>query len=88
MSDPLTAGNRAVLADHVIGSLHVLYAFWEATGQIGAAVRFEDQDFLDEVNGALNEMKEDGTLMEILESYGLTEDYFIGVDEGKTENVQ
>ena len=60
----------------------------EATGQIGAAVRFEDQDFLDEVNGALNEMKEDGTLMEILESYGLTEDYFIGVDEGKTENVQ
>ncbi|WP_242980470.1 hypothetical protein [Blautia argi] len=29
MSDPLTAGNRAVLADHVIGSLHVLYAFWE-----------------------------------------------------------
>lgn len=60
----------------------------EATGQIGAAVRFEDQDFLDEVNGALNEMKEDGTLMEILESYGLTEDYFIGADEGKTENVQ
>lgn len=60
----------------------------EATGQIGAAVRFEDQDFLEEVNGALNDMKEDGTLMEILESYGLTEDYFIGADEGKTENVQ
>lgn len=29
ISDPLTAGNRAVLADHVIGSLHVLYAFRE-----------------------------------------------------------
>ncbi|MBP3460098.1 MAG: amino acid ABC transporter substrate-binding protein [Lachnospiraceae bacterium] len=60
----------------------------EAVGRIGAAVRFEDADFLAEVNGALNEMKEDGTLMKILESYGLTEDYFIGVEEGKTENVQ
>ena len=30
-------------------------------------------------------MKEDGTLMKILENYGLSEDYFIGVDEGKTE---
>ena len=60
----------------------------EATGRIGAAVRFEDKDFLEEVNGALNDMKEDGTLMKILENYGLSEDYFIGVDEGKTENVQ
>lgn len=60
----------------------------EAVGRIGAAVRFEDADFLAEVNGALNEMKEDGTLMKILESYGLTEDYFISVEEGKTENVQ
>lgn len=60
----------------------------EATGRIGAAVRFEDKDFLEEVNGALNEMKEDGSLMKILEDYGLSEDYFIGVDEGKTENVQ
>lgn len=60
----------------------------EAIGRIGAAVRFEDADFLAEVNGALNEMKEDGTLMEILASYGLNEDYFVGVEEGKTENVQ
>ena len=60
----------------------------EATGRIGAAVRFEDKDFLEEVNGALNDLKEDGTLMKILENYGLSEDYFIGVDEGKTENVQ
>ena len=29
ISDPLTAGNRAVLADYVIGSLHVLYVFRE-----------------------------------------------------------
>lgn len=60
----------------------------EAVGRIGAAVRFEDADFLAEVNAALNEMKEDGTLMEILASYGLNEDYFVGVEEGKTENVQ
>ncbi len=60
----------------------------EATGRIGAAVRFEDKDFLEEVNGALNEMKEDGTLLQILEDFGLNEDYFVGVDDGKTQNKQ
>lgn len=60
----------------------------EAVGRIGAAIRFEDKDFLEEVNGALNSMKEDGTLMEILASYGLNDDYFIGVEEGKTENIK
>lgn len=60
----------------------------EAVGRIGAAIRFEDKDFLEEVNGALNSMKEDGTLMDILTSYGLNEDYFIGVEEGKTENIK
>lgn len=60
----------------------------EAVGRIGAAIRFEDKDFLEEVNGALNSMKEDGTLMDILASYGLNEDYFIGVEEGKTENIK
>lgn len=60
----------------------------EASGQIGAAVRFEDKDFLDEVNKCLNDMKEDGTLLTILNDYGLTEDYYVDVEEGKTENVQ
>ncbi|WP_342757408.1 ABC transporter substrate-binding protein [Kineothrix sedimenti] len=60
----------------------------EASGQIGAAVRFEDKDFLDEVNKCLNDMKEDGTLLTILNDYGLTEDYYVNVEEGKTENVQ
>ena len=60
----------------------------EAVGRIGAAIRFEDKDFLEEVNGALNSMKEDGTLMDILASYGLNDDYFIGVEEGKTENIK
>ncbi len=60
----------------------------EASGQIGAAVRFKDKDFLLEVNKALNEMKEDGTLMKILEKYGLTKDYYVGVEEGVTKNVK
>lgn len=60
----------------------------EATGRIGAAVRFEDKDFLEEVNGALNEMKEDGTLLQILEDFGLNEDYFVDVEDGKTQNKQ
>lgn len=60
----------------------------EATGRIGAAVRFEDKDFLEEVNGALNEMKEDGTLLQILEDFGLNEDYFVNVEDGKTQNKQ
>ncbi|KPU43256.1 L-cystine-binding protein TcyA precursor [Oxobacter pfennigii] len=60
----------------------------EASGQIGAAVRFADKDFLNEVNKCLNEMKEDGTLMKILKDYGLTEDYFVGVEEGVTKNVK
>lgn len=60
----------------------------EASGQIGAAVRFEDEDFLKEVNTCLNAMKDDGTLMTILKNYGLTEDYFVGTDDGKTTNVK
>lgn len=60
----------------------------EASGQIGAAIRFEDKDFLNEVNTVLNEMKEDGTLMKILEDFGLNEDYFVGVEDGTTVNVK
>lgn len=60
----------------------------EASGRIGAAVRFEDKAFLEEVNAVLNEMKEDGTLLQILKDFGLNEDYFVGVEEGKTANKQ
>lgn len=60
----------------------------EASGQIGAAVRFADKDFLEEINGVLNEMKEDGALKQILADYGLTDDYYVGVEEGKTVNVK
>lgn len=60
----------------------------EASGQIGAAVRFEDKDFLNEVNKSLNDMKEDGTLLSILEKFGLTGDYYVGVEEGITKNIK
>ncbi len=60
----------------------------EASGQIGAAIRFEDKDFLNEVNAVLDEMKEDGTLMKILEDFGLNEDYFVGVEDGTTVNIK
>ncbi|MGN6711561.1 substrate-binding periplasmic protein [Anaerocolumna jejuensis] len=60
----------------------------EASGQIGAALRFEDKDFLAEVNTTLNAMKDDGTLLTILKNYGLTEDYFVGTEDGKTTNIK
>ncbi len=60
----------------------------EASGQIGSAVRFDDEAFIAEVNTALNAMKEDGTLLNILKGYGLTEDYFVDVEDGKTTNVK
>lgn len=60
----------------------------EAAGKIGAALRFEDKEFLAEVNKTLNEMKQDGTLMKILQQYGLNEDYFVSIDDGKTKNVK
>ncbi len=56
----------------------------DSKGNIGAALRFEDKDFCAEVNAVLDEMKEDGTLMKYLEQYGMDENSFVGVEEGKT----
>lgn len=58
----------------------------EASGRIGAAVRFADKAFLEEFNTVLNGMKEDGTLLQILKDFGLNEDYYVGIEEGKTAN--
>lgn len=60
----------------------------EAAGKIGAGLRFEDKEFLDEVNKTLNEMKADGTLLKILKQFGLNEDYFVSVEDGKTKNTK
>ncbi len=56
----------------------------DSTGNIGAALRFEDKDFCEEINTVLDEMKEDGSLMKYLEQYGMDESSFVGVEEGKT----
>lgn len=61
----------------------------EASGKIGAALRFEDKEFLAEVNKTLNEMRADGTLAKIMENYGLSKDYMVlSADEAKTANVK
>jgi len=60
----------------------------EAAGKIGAALRFEDKEFNAEVNKTLNEMKKDGTLMNILQQFGLNQDYFVSVEDGITKNVK
>lgn len=60
----------------------------EAAGKIGAAIRFEDKELNEAVNKAINDMKKDGTLMKILEQYGLNQDYFVAVEDGKTKNVK
>lgn len=60
----------------------------EAAGKIGAAIRFEDKDLNEAVNKAINDMKKDGTLMKILEQYGLNQDYFVAVEDGKTKNLK
>ncbi|MDQ0203609.1 polar amino acid transport system substrate-binding protein [Pectinatus haikarae] len=61
----------------------------EASGKIGAAIRFGDKDLLDAVNGELEKMRSDGTLKTILEKYGLPENYMVlSADEAKTQNVK
>ena len=59
----------------------------EAAGKIGAALRFEDKDFNAEVSKTLNDMKKDGSLMKILEQFGLNQDYFVSIEDGKTKNT-
>ncbi|MBP2643145.1 MAG: transporter substrate-binding protein [Firmicutes bacterium] len=60
----------------------------EAAGKIGAALRFADKDFLAEVNKVLNDMKNDGTLLNILKQFGLNEDYYVSGEDGKTKNTK
>lgn len=61
----------------------------EASGKIGAAVRFDDKDLLDAVNGELEKMRSDGTLKKILDKYGLPENYMVlSADAAVTKNVK
>jgi len=60
----------------------------EAAGKIGAALRFEDKDFNAEVSKTLNDMKKDGSLMKILQEFGLNQDYFVSIEDGVTKNTK
>jgi len=56
----------------------------EASGIVAAALRLEDKKFCNELNTALNEMKNDGTIMRILKEYGISDKFFIPAGEDKT----
>ena len=61
----------------------------EASGKIGAAIRFEDKELLDAVNAELEKMRADGTLKSILEKYGLNEDFMVlQADAAATKNIK
>lgn len=54
----------------------------EASGMVAAAVRKDDTSLAEAVNEKLDEMKEDGTILKLLEKYGMNEDYFVSVEDG------
>ena len=54
----------------------------ELSGIVAGAVRKSDIAFADEINKKIDEMKEDGTLIEILKKYGLNESNFVSVKDG------
>lgn len=61
----------------------------ESSGKIGAAIRFGDKDLLNAVNNELEKMRSDGTLKQILEKYGLPDDYMVlSAEAAKTNNVK
>lgn len=60
----------------------------EAVGKIGAAVRFEDKDFMELLNEQLKDMKEDGTLMKIFEKYGMNDSNYVAPGEDETKNIK
>ncbi|NSB32962.1 substrate-binding periplasmic protein [Clostridium saccharoperbutylacetonicum] len=58
----------------------------EASGMIAAAVRKNDIALADAVNEKLDEMKKDGTILKLLKKYGMNEDYFVSIEDGKTSD--
>lgn len=57
----------------------------EAAGMIAAAVRKNDTALADAVNEKIDEMKKDGTILKLLKKYGMNEDYFVSVEDGKSK---
>ena len=55
-------------------------------GNIGAAFRKDDPQFVKEWDNALDELKKDGTVMKILQKYGCGDANFVNAEEGQTSN--
>lgn len=58
----------------------------ESAGMIAAAVRKNDTALADAVNEKIDEMKKDGTILKLLKKYGMNDDNFVSVEEGKTSD--
>lgn len=54
----------------------------EASGMVAAAVRKDDKALADAVNEKIDEMKKDGTILKLLQKYGMNEDYVVSVEDG------
>lgn len=54
----------------------------EASGMVAAAVRKDDTALADAVNEKIDEMKKDGTILKLLQKYGMNEDYVVSVEDG------
>lgn len=53
----------------------------ELPGLVAGALRREDYALADAINAKVDEMKEDGTLLEILKKYLLNENNFVPIEE-------
>lgn len=58
----------------------------EAAGMIAAAVRKNDTALGDAVNEKIDEMKKDGTILKLLKKYGMNDDNFVSLEDGKTSD--
>ena len=54
----------------------------EASGMVAAAVRKDDKALADAVNEKIDEMKKDGTILKLLQKYGMNEDYVVSIEDG------
>lgn len=58
----------------------------EAAGMIAAAVRKNDTALGDAVSEKIDEMKKDGTILKLLQKYGMNDDNFVSIEDGKTSD--
>lgn len=57
----------------------------EAAGNIAAATRKNDTALADAVNKQIDAMKKDGTILKLLEKYGMNKDFYVDIKDEKTK---